>query len=49
MQREMEVLRMTSSIPGVVKLVNVLEDPTSYYTVLEALPGASKNLARESS
>ena len=39
MQREVAVLRTTSSIPGIVKLLEVLEDDTSYYTVLEALPG----------
>ena len=39
MQREVAVLRSMGSIPGVVKLQNVLEDGSCYYTVLEASPG----------
>jgi len=40
MQREVAVLKATSGIPGVVKLLNVIEDAVNYYTVLEALPGS---------
>eukprot|EP00200_Dunaliella_tertiolecta_P003152 CAMPEP_0202342014 /NCGR_PEP_ID=MMETSP1126-20121109/2758_1 /ASSEMBLY_ACC=CAM_ASM_000457 /TAXON_ID=3047 /ORGANISM="Dunaliella tertiolecta, Strain CCMP1320" /LENGTH=454 /DNA_ID=CAMNT_0048932905 /DNA_START=56 /DNA_END=1419 /DNA_ORIENTATION=- len=41
MQRETSVLKTTSGIPGIVRLLNVLEDQTSYYTILEALPGCT--------
>ncbi|KAF5841916.1 kinase-like domain-containing protein [Dunaliella salina] len=41
MHRETSVLKTTSGIPGVVRLLNVLEDQNSYYTILEALPGCT--------
>jgi len=39
MERELAVLKAAAGAPGVVKLVNSLEDATHHYTVLEAVPG----------